>query len=315
MTFPSPTTGLGVAAKIVVEGNVVPAGQESKAGVNGYNNVVLSLSGANGPTTFQLNPQLQDAGGNEIDPGTAFTLTSVATGSNPQLTLTAVAASSGNTAVFTGTITGGGSNAFAGFSFVIAGFTNASNNGTFICTASTTTTLTLENEFAVAETHAATAQSVEGTGVYTGTITGGGSNAFAGETFLVAGFTNAQNNGTFICTASSTTTLTLANPNSTSETHAATATAQESGNSLTYVAYGFKTLTGNTYQPSGTSTAVATVSATGLITAVAEGGTVVEVSYPTFNNTAGTTGAASGNPMHNLPLIKIYGEVSVSVVA
>jgi hypothetical protein len=316
MTFyPSPTTGLGVAAKIVVPGNTAPAGQESKAGVNGYNNVVLSLSGTNGPTTFQLEPQLQDAAGNEVAAGTQFTLTSVATGSEPQLTLTAVAAASGNQAVYTGTITGGGSNAFEGYSFTIAGFQNAANNGTFVCVASTTTTLTLVNEFTIAETHAATAQSVEGNGVYTGTITGGGSNAFAGETFVVAGFTNAQNNGTFICTASSTTTLTLNNPNSTTETHAATATAQESGNSLTYVAYGFKTNSGGTYKPvNGGGESVVTVSSTGLITAVAEGGSVVEVSYPTFNNTIGDI-SSSGNIMNGLPIQKVYGEVSVTVVA
>jgi hypothetical protein len=314
MSFPSPTTGLGVAAKIVSQGNVTPPGQEAKAGVNGYNKIRLSLSGTNGPTTFQLNPQLQDAAGNEVTAGTQFTLTAVATGSAPVLTLTAVAAASGNQTVYTGTITGGGSNAFQGHSFIIAGFVNASNNGSFVCLASTTTTLTLLNEFGVAETHAGTAQDEAGTGVYTGTITGGGSNAFAGETFVVTGFTNAQNNGTFIATASTTTTLTLENPNSTAETHAATATAQESGNSLKYVAYGFKTLTGNTYQPSGTTTAVVTVSATGLITAVAEGGSVVEVSYPTFNNSVGNI-VSSGNPMNGLPINKIYGENSVTVVS
>ena len=314
--FPSPTTGLGVAAKIVLQGNVTPPGQEAKAGVNGYNKVRLSLSGANGPTTFQLNPQIEDVAGNPITPGTAFTLTSVATGSAPVLTLSAVAASSGNQAVYTGTITGGGSNAFAGHGFIIAGFTNSANNGSFICVASSTTTLTLVNEFAIAETHAGTAQDEQGTGVYTGTITSGGSNAYAGLTFVVAGFTNAQNNGTFICTASSTTTLTLENPNSTSETHAATATSEEviGGNVLTYVAYGFKTLTGNTYKPSGTPTAVVTVSSTGLITAVAEGGSVVEASFPTFNNSVGNV-VSSGNIMNGLPINKIYGETSVTVVS
>ena len=314
MSYPSPTTGLGVAAKIVVPGNVVSPGQEAKAGVNGYNKIRLSLSGANGPTTFQLNPQLQDAAGNEVSAGTAYVLSSVANGSNPVLTLTAVAASIVNQAVYTGTITGGGSNAFVGQSFVIAGFTNASNNGNFICTASTTTTLTLVNEFAVAETHAATAQSDQGTAVYTGTIVAT-ANSLAGYTFVVAGFTNAQNNGTFVATANNgTTTLTLENANATSESHAATATEQENGNALTFVSYGFKTNTGGTYKPvNGGSTAVATVSATGLITAVAEGGTVVETSYPTFNNSVGDI-VSSGNIMNGLPIVKIYGENSVTVV-
>lgn len=314
MSIPSQTTGLGVAAKIVSQGNVTPPGQEAKAGVNGYNKIKLSLGGTNGPQTFQLNPQLQDVAGNEVTAGTVFTLTAAAAGSAPVLTLSAVAASSGNQAVYTGTITGGGSNAFAGHSFIIAGFVNGVNNGSFVCVASTTTTLTLVNEFSIAETHAGTAQDEQGTTVYTGTITGGGSNAFKGETFVVAGFATASNNGTFIATASTTTTLTLENPNGASETHAGTATAQESGNALTYVAYGFKTLTGNTYQPSGTSTAVVTVSSSGLITAVAEGGSVVETSYPTFNNTAGAI-VSSGNPMNGLPIAKIYAENSVTVVA
>lgn len=64
-----------------------------------------------------------------------------------------------------------------------------------------------------------------GTSVYTGTITGGGNGAYIGLTFTVAGFTNAANNGIFICTQSSVTTLTLANASGIAESHAATATA------------------------------------------------------------------------------------------
>ena len=64
-----------------------------------------------------------------------------------------------------------------------------------------------------------------GTGVYTGTVTGGGSNNFVGLYFTVSGFTNAANNGTFPCTANNTTTLTLTNPASVTESAAATATA------------------------------------------------------------------------------------------
>ena len=75
------------------------------------------------------------------------------------LTLTAVAASSGGTAVYTGTITGGTTPNYVGETFIITGFVNAVNNGTFICTACSTTTLTLKNANAVAETHAGTATS------------------------------------------------------------------------------------------------------------------------------------------------------------
>src|SRR5207245_1073365 len=72
-------------------------------------------------------------------------------------TLTSVANASGGNTVYTGTITGGATNAFIGDVFTIAGFTTAANNGTFTCTASTATTLTLSNISGVAETHAATA--------------------------------------------------------------------------------------------------------------------------------------------------------------
>ena len=89
------------------------------------------------------------------------TLTSGTYSFNPNsvgtFTLTSVANASGGNTIYTGTITGGASNAFAGYTFVIAGFTNAANNGSFICASSTATTLTLQNASGVAETHAATA--------------------------------------------------------------------------------------------------------------------------------------------------------------
>ena len=73
------------------------------------------------------------------------------------LTLTSVATASAGSTVYTGTITGGAANAWAGATFVIAGFTTSANNGTFVCTASSATTLTLSNASGVSETHAATA--------------------------------------------------------------------------------------------------------------------------------------------------------------
>lgn len=188
------TTGIGVQAKIAVDAS----------------SVSLSLGGTN---THQINPQVQDVANTEQSTSTVLTLSSVA-------------ASVGGTAVYTGTITGGGSNAFAGFVFIIAGFTNGVNNGTFLCTASTATTLTLVNAVAVLETHAGTATSDDAV-------------AFA-----------------FISR----------NP------------------------------------------AVATVSATGLITGVIKGGTVIEVSYPTFGNSEGK--ASDGSYAD-----KIYAEIDVTVVA
>lgn len=49
--------------------------------------------------------------------------------------------------------------------------------------------------------------------VYTGTFTNGGTNAYAGLVLCASGFATAANNGTYLCVASTTTTITLANPN------------------------------------------------------------------------------------------------------
>lgn len=309
MSFPANTTGLGTPAKILVQGTQLPL-----SSVPGKNKITISLSGKGAPENFQLNPQVVDAAGTPVPLGTALTLTAVAASIPGALTLTSVAAASGTSTVYTGTITGGGSNAFAGIDFTVAGFTNAANNGTFVCTASTTTTLTLTSSVGVAETHAATATSIEGTAIYTGTITGGGSNAFAGKTFNIAGFTGVTNNGSFIATASSTTTLTLENNAAVAETHAATATSEEATNSLTYFADGaasYTTGTSGLIPSPPTVGKVVTVSATGLVTTNGvTGKSVVEASYPTFNNTSGTITVAG----KSLPKDKIYADVEIRVI-
>lgn len=129
----------------------------------------------------------------------------------------------------------------------------------FSVTASTATTLTVNNAAGVAETHAGTATPLTtftltsvanasgGSTVYTGTIPNGGSNFYSGWQFRIFGFTTAANNGLFPCTASTTTTLTLTNASGVAETHAASAVwygigelntlklrwgCQQSGNSL-----------------------------------------------------------------------------------
>ena len=159
-------------------------------------------------------------------PLVAQTLSAAAVATTYSLSLTSVKAAVGNTyngyAIYIGTITGGASNAFAGYTFTISGFTNGVNNGTFLCIASTATTLTVYNAAAVAETHAATAAS--GTTLYTGTIQGGASNSYTGGHVTIAGFTNGVNNGSFLCVGSSATTLLLLNSAGVAETHAATAT-------------------------------------------------------------------------------------------
>lgn len=119
-------------------------------------NVVVAGSVLGGATSTTATAQLYVVTGTNAAP----VYTSIATSGTITITalaLTSVAASSGGTAVYTGTITSGGSNAFAGRFFRVLGFTNAVNNGTFVATASSTTTLTLVNTAAVAETASATA--------------------------------------------------------------------------------------------------------------------------------------------------------------
>ena len=77
------------------------------------------------------------------------------------LTITSNAVSANGLAVYTGTITGGAANAFAGFQFVITGGSPAGVNVTAICTASTATTLTLATTVPVSTSYssgAATSQ-------------------------------------------------------------------------------------------------------------------------------------------------------------
>lgn len=126
--------------------------------------------------------------------------------------------------------------AFVGQIFYVSGFANANNNGTFTCTASSSTVLTLNNTLGVAQaasnyvltlTSASTAAGSPATTVYTysaATYGNGLNNALAGVTFTVAGFVNGSNNGSFVCTASTATTVTLLNASGVAEVHAGTAT-------------------------------------------------------------------------------------------
>ena len=74
-------------------------------------------------------------------------------------------------------------------------------------------------------TLSAAANAAGGNTVYTGTFTNVPTNALYGQSFTVAGFVaHTVNNGTFVCVANSTTSITLANASGVAETQAATAT-------------------------------------------------------------------------------------------
>lgn len=87
------------------------------------------------------------------------------TGTSGSLPITSADDASMGDTVYNGTFPGGANNGYLGLKFLVAGFvTNLSNNGTFVCTASTLTTLTLSNANGVAETISATA--ITSGGVY-----------------------------------------------------------------------------------------------------------------------------------------------------
>lgn len=73
------------------------------------------------------------------------------------LVLTSVQNDANGRSVYQGTITGGANNAHAGKTVTIAGFASTANNGVYRCIASTATSLTLNNKWAITETHAGTA--------------------------------------------------------------------------------------------------------------------------------------------------------------
>jgi hypothetical protein len=109
--------------------------------VDTNNNVEFIVdSGLGGSVTPTWNTT---TGGYTADGGTPLSLT--------QVTVT------GATTTYTGTITGGGSNAFVGRQFLIAGFVNSGNNILITVTASTATTLVCDTTSQVNETHAGTA--------------------------------------------------------------------------------------------------------------------------------------------------------------
>lgn len=185
-----PTTALTEAANVALQSVVTDGATAATAGLLGSNPVVflnavtpgnytivgvggdLSMLLAASQTTVVGQGLLSQTPGTVLSATTALSLANIGNlvGIAEQvlitpagaLTLSAVAASSGGSAVYTGTITGGGTNNFVGLYFVIAGFTKGSNNSPaqgFLCTACSTTTLTLSNSNALAETHAGTATS------------------------------------------------------------------------------------------------------------------------------------------------------------
>lgn len=82
-------------------------------------------------------------------------------GSLTLISVSQVSAAQG-TAIYNGTITGGEFGGYVGVPFVVSGFLTSANNGVFMCVASSSTGLVLQNTGAVLETHSGTAISAGG---------------------------------------------------------------------------------------------------------------------------------------------------------
>jgi hypothetical protein len=127
------------------------------------------------------------------------------------LTITAVANASGGTTVYT--VTGGSatSNFYAGMLFVVSGCSQNANNGVFVCTTSSSTSVTLGNSVGINSGTFGTAVSSSSNVTYFASTNQNtwNDNAIAGHTFTVAGFTGgaAVNNGTFVVLASHSITI------------------------------------------------------------------------------------------------------------
>ncbi len=175
---------------------------------------------------------------------TQITLTQVIQSTATSSTTTAVGNNSGGVTAYTWSVAGGAANAYLGYIFTVTGYANSANNGTFICTASSATTLTLANSSGVAVTANGTAASVNTSSTVVGTSGLFTDNLMVGQSFVIAGFASSSgaNNGTFTCVASHSVTSTAymgySNSSGLNETHAGTMTANTAPASSTMTSAG-----------------------------------------------------------------------------
>jgi hypothetical protein len=149
---------------------------------------------------------------------------------------------SGSTMTIHGTFAGGGSSAFLNYVFTLAGFDNSGNNGVFVCTSSTATTLVFTNSGGVNETPSGTPSATSlANAVQTTTIPGSSSNALAGRTINYANFTNSNNNGNFTVLFSDVSHLWISNASGVTEgavgAHVAIDTTGPVGNLVQFTHY------------------------------------------------------------------------------
>lgn len=144
---------------------------------------------------------------------------------------TSVDAHSGSSTTYHFSSMGGGSNAYAGWYFTVAGCDNALNNGNFFCQSSTATTIVLQNVNGLAETPGGSPTCVSNantcTALWSTGMSGTIDSDFIGQSMAIAGFVNSGNNGNFTVVdcagvGSVGTMFTFTNASGVTESHSAT---------------------------------------------------------------------------------------------
>ena len=135
--FPDPTAGLNIYEEFLGKGG--SPGAAGEVGELGW--LVATSTGTVIP--YNLAGSI---GAVQIQGGSWTYIQLPLCGSGPiALTVTSCNGSIGGSAVYNGTFPGGAGNGYAGRTITISGFLSGTTNGIFLCTASTATTITLNN--------------------------------------------------------------------------------------------------------------------------------------------------------------------------
>ena len=203
-----PSTG-SIFASNPIQGIALETGVFYVSGSSVSVPLANATSAANGYTVYYA------ALGTLFGSGDCSTLTAV-TPVAATYALTAVALgsiSTDNGANYSGTFPA--ANIMVGQMVAVTGFVNAVNNGTFLCLANSTTTMTLLNPFTIAETNPGTAAFTSAYTVYTVSATPN-AGTLMGQYYTVNGCATA-NNGTFQCIGNLGTSIYLANASGTTQ--------------------------------------------------------------------------------------------------
>jgi hypothetical protein len=128
--------------------------------------------------------------------------------------------------------------------------------------------------------------------VYTGTFTNAANDAYAGLTITMSGGSTAANNGTYLCVASSATTLTLTNPNGVTQSAGTEPLVFLSGQNIFAIALYPSTATLSESTTAYTSTNEVASSGTYVAGGIGPGGTLVGNAMALVSTTPVQNGSA-----------------------